>query len=141
MAAPTVQTVEPEAITDTTVILRGYCWEPGSDTAQYVILGCGTETPQPNDIWFWGAWRQVTSVNVPGYFVAKITGLTPNTVYHALIMSRDNMEPQNENEGGYIEFKTRADAPDGVAGHYWVENLNWCYIDAAGYKRVIKGEG
>lgn len=134
MTAPTVQTVEPEAITNTEAILRGYCWHPGSDSIMYITFLYGKTTGYGYQTQYF----QVTHGTVPGYFVAKITGLDPNSTYHFQICG---VEGSNWNYGGDKQFKTRATAPDGTPGHYWIEGDYFCYLDSSGYKRVVKGEG
>lgn len=139
MAAPTVQTIEAEAITNTEAVLRGYCWDVGLAEGGFVILGCG-EVEDYSQWSKWGDWQVVWSSDTPSYRVWKATGLSPNTLYYFGIVSKD-VGGENQNFGGYKQFKTRTTAPVGVAGHYWVEGDYWCYLDDGGYRRKLKGEG
>jgi len=134
VTAPTTQTVEAEAITNTTAILRGYCWDPGSDTIMYGIFRWRVV----GGAWSYGNYIQMTSTNTPGYFMCKQTGLTTNTNYEFEFCGR---EGDNWYYPGAMTFKTRATAPDGTAGHLWIEGNYLCYLDSAGYKRRIAGEG
>lgn len=132
MTAPTVQTVEAEGITDTTVILRGYCWDIGADGITYIIF----RYKKVGDEWSYsphGYWEALVQ-----YFADKVTGLTADSNY---LFEICGVEGENWNYGGEVAFKTRAEAPVGTAGHYWVEGNYWCYIDSAGYKRKVLGVG
>ena len=136
MAAPTVQTVEAEAITNNEAILRGYCWDVGSDSIFYISFGYG-DSYEDYGNWTWGSWLLMT--HYPRYWAWKATGLSADHLYHFAVCGANNLDETMY--GGDLTFRTRAAAPVGTAGHFWVEGNYWCYIDSAGYKRKVKGEG
>ena len=136
MAAPTVQTVEAEGVTNTEAILRGYCWGQGDGAMPYIIFRYQKtdhlEYPHNGD-----EWTEYKSALI-GYYAHRITGLDPDSDYYFEFCGLD---VANWNYGGEMLLHTRAGAPVGTAGHFWVEGDYWCYLDAAGYKRKIKGVG
>lgn len=134
MAAPTVQTVEAEEVTNNQGIIKGYCWDDGGAEIPLFIFGWGTVENHDE----WTDWTGWLTAEAGHYYAHLATGLDPDTVYFFEIIGADG---ELRDYGGYKSFRTQTAVPVGVAGHFWVEGDYWCYIDSAGYKRKIKGVG